>query len=99
MLASDFGNLRAFMFGVPSLLVAVILGLVCLYFRLRVLARICGIVCILTGVLFFWSFPDARTGDRWLTLGVGVFSAAMGVVLVFCKRPIQSQSSDDSGEL
>ena len=99
MLASDFGNLRAFLFGVPSLLLAVILGMFCLYFRLRVLAVICGIVCILTGVLFFYSFPDAHTDDRWLTLGIGAFSVVMGIVLFRYKRPIQSQSSDDDYEL
>jgi len=86
ILASDFGNLGAFMLGVPALGLAILIGVPCFIFRVRVLAVPCGVVCWLTGALFFWSLNIARAADRMITVFFGICSLLVRAALIFIKR-------------
>ena len=86
MLATDYGNFAAFWIGVPSLLLALLIGIPSGFFRVRALAVVCGLVCILAGVLFFHSLPDAKVDDRTVTIVFGTGSLVAGAALIFIKR-------------
>lgn len=86
ILASDFGNLGAFLLGVPALGLALLIGIPSRIFRVGFLTVLCGVVCLLAGGLFFLSLPAARPGDRWITVIFGLGSVVAGVVLMKAKR-------------
>jgi hypothetical protein len=96
-LASDFGNLGAFLIGVPSLLLATIIGFVFVYLRRRLLAAFCGLVCIGSGFLFLCSLTVAREGDLWLTIITAVIAVGVGVILLVAKR--QNPQSEPGNEI
>ena len=74
------------MLGAPALGLALLLGVPCVILRLRLLAVLCGVVCLLVGGLFFWSLSMAVAADRLITVAFGIFSLLAGAAMIFFKR-------------
>lgn len=86
ILASNFGNLGAFVLGVPALGLALLIGVPSVIFRVRALAVVCGVVCLLVGGLFLLSLSMAVEADRLITVAFSAFSMLIGAGLIFFKR-------------
>jgi uncharacterized membrane protein (UPF0136 family) len=67
ILASNFSNLYAFVWGVPALLFALLFGAVGAYFRAWSLGVLAGGIFFAASVLFFTSIPNANESDVGLT--------------------------------
>ena len=74
------------MLGVPALGVALLIGVPSVIFRVRALAVLCGVVCLLVGSLFLWSLSMAIEADRMITVASSAFSILTGAGLIFFKR-------------
>ena len=74
------------MVGAPALGIALLIGIVSLVLRLRSLAILCGVFCLLVGGFFFWSLNMAIAADWMLTVFFGAGSLLAGVALILFKR-------------
>ena len=78
MIATNYGNLYAFVYGLPLLLFALLLFI--FGSRFRPARFIAGIFASLAAVILFGSLPDAKGGDYDLTLGGAWISVLLGFV-------------------
>jgi hypothetical protein len=79
ILATDYGNLWAFLIGAPALLLALLLAALAAGFRARWLHVIACLISLFAGFEFFSTLPDAVRDARLLTKLVG--SAALALAL------------------
>lgn len=79
--ASDFGNLGAYVLGVPALVVALLVGVIGAVMRAQSVQVAAGIVCLLIAGFFYWSLSAAKADDRDFTLSVVAFSVALGLLV------------------
>jgi len=80
--ASDFGNLGAYVLGVPALVVALLVGVVGAVMRVQSVQVVAGIVCLFVAGFFYWSLSAARADDRDFTILVITISVALGLVVL-----------------
>jgi hypothetical protein len=80
ILATDYGNVLAFVVGAPTLLLALLLMAFGLGFRRRWLHIVAGIIALLAAIAFFTSLPQAKSGDVALTKIFGVSALVLGVL-------------------
>jgi len=80
--ASDFGNLGQFVLGVPTLAIALLIGVVGAVMRVQLVQVAAGIVCLLVGGFFYSSLSAARADDKDLTISVAEISVALGLLIL-----------------
>jgi len=90
--ASNFGNLHAFMLGVPTFAFTFVVGVVAIALRLRVISIVTGIACFVVAIWFLSSLDHAVETDRILTIVSSAIAGLTGLVfLLFRRRPMQRQ--------
>jgi hypothetical protein len=82
MFASDFGNLGAYVLGVPALAIALLAGVVGAVMRVQSVQIFAGIICLLVGGFFYWSLSAAKADDRDFTGSVATISIALGYLVL-----------------
>ena len=82
MFASDFGNLGAYVLGVPALVVALLIGVVGAVMRVQSVQVVAGIVCLLVAGVFYWTLSAAKADDRDFTVSVITISVALGLLVL-----------------
>ena len=86
ILASDYGNL-VFMIGcVPTMIVALLMGLTGVALRARGLCVFSGSVTLTAAAVLALSYDAARSEDKGLTLAMAVIGGLLGGAL-FLVRP------------
>lgn len=80
ILATDYGNLAAFVAGALALLVAFLLTGFGLGFRRRWLCIVAGVIALVASIIFFTSLPEARSGDVALTKIFGASALLLGAL-------------------
>lgn len=95
ILATDYGNVYAFMTGVPVMIVACSLGVVGLVWKLRALAVLSSLVLFATVVWFLASLEEAREADLGATIVVTMVAGAAGLTLLLWKRTASIEGRGD----
>lgn len=80
IIATDYGNALAFVVGAPALLLALLLLGFGLGFRQRWLHIVAGVIALYTGINFFTSLPDAKSGEVAATKIFGLSALLLAVL-------------------
>ncbi len=82
LLASDFGNLWAFVLVLPAIGVSLLLATIFRVARKTTAHRACGLIAILLSAIFMCSIGDAREDDQLATLALSVVGGCLGLLFM-----------------
>jgi hypothetical protein len=82
LLASNFGNLWAFMFVLPPIGLLILIAFLCWLTSVTAIQRLCGVGAIALSVVLVLSAGDAREGDAIATVSLGFLGGVLGLVFL-----------------
>ena len=82
LLATDYGNMWAFLLVVPAIGISLLLGGILWLARKTTAHRACGLIAILLSAIFLFTIGEAREFDRVATFAFSVVGGCLGFLLM-----------------
>jgi len=81
MFATDFGDLGAYILGVPALVVALLVAIVGAITRIQSIQVVAGVACLIVGGFFYSALSAAKADQRDFTVSVIEICVALGLLV------------------